>query len=98
MNNSSLCLNLNSSAVCKIKECDQLSVYSQQQLKFFDPSFFFHVNTFKEFFLPTNTVLDIPTIIKYQKRDPVLTIFFTCITQNNKHQKKHLLYLQIPFY
>ena len=47
--------NQNLSTVCTIQECDKLPVYSQQQLKCFDPSFFSHVTKSKEFFLPPNT-------------------------------------------
>ena len=85
MINNTPSLNQTLSTVSTINECDKLPIYSQQQLKLFDPSFSSDVNKFKEFFLPPNTKLDIPKILLYQKRDPDLKNVYTWITQNPKY-------------
>ena len=68
------------STVSIIQECDKMPVYSQQQLKFYDPSFFSHVNTFKGFLLPSSTELDIANILKYKKKRSCIK---NCIYMDN---------------
>ena len=52
------------------------SDYCNQQVPFFDPSFFKYKKYFHHFFLPENTQLTIETIKSQQKQDPVLQNVF----------------------
>ena len=60
------------------------SDYYNQQVPFFDPSFFKYKKHFHYFFLPENTQITIETIISQQKQDPVLQKVFHWLTTKDK--------------
>ena len=54
------------------------SDYYNQQVPFFNPSFFEYKKYFQYFFLPENTQITIETIKSQQKQDPVLQKVYHC--------------------
>ena len=66
------------------KQYPNKSDYCNQQVPFFDPSFFKYKNYFHYFFLPENTQITIETIKSQQKQDPVLQKVFHWLTTNDK--------------
>ena len=70
-----------------------------QQVPFFDPSFFKYKRYFHYFFLPEDTKITIETIKSQQKQDPDLQKVYhwlepKCKTKNKLIQQKQV----IPFY
>ena len=60
------------------------SDYCNQQVPFFDPSFFKYKKYFHYFFLPEDTQTTIETIKTQQKQDPVLQKLFHWLMTNDK--------------
>ena len=83
-------LNQSLSTVSIIQECDKLPVYSQQQLKFFDPSFFSHVNKFKEFSCHQYFKIS-------KKRSCIKNCIYMDKPKTANQKGKHLSYLQVFF-
>ena len=60
------------------------SDYCNQQVPFFDPSFFKYKKCFRYFFLPEDTPLTIETMKSQQKRDPVLQKVYQWLQSNER--------------
>ena len=60
------------------------SDYCNQQVPFFDPSFFKYKRYFLYFFLPESTQITIETKSSQQKQDPVFQKVFHWLTTNDK--------------
>ena len=60
------------------------SDYCNQQVPFFDPSFFKYKKLFHYFFLPEDTQKTIETVKSQQKQDPVLQKVFHWLMTNDK--------------
>ena len=60
------------------------SDYCNQQVPFFDPSFFKYKRYFHYFFLPVDTQITIDTIKSQQKQDPVLQKVYHWLKTNER--------------
>ena len=60
------------------------SDYCNQQVPFFDPSFFEYKKYFNYFFLPKDTPITIETIKSQQKHDPVLQKIYHWLQNNER--------------
>ena len=65
-------------------QCLTESDYCNQQVPFFDPSFFKYKRHFHLFFLPEDTQLTIETIHSQQKQDPVLQKVYHWLKTNER--------------
>ena len=74
------------------------SDYCNQQVPFFDPSFFKYKKYFHYFFLPEETQITIETIKSQQKQDPVLQKVFHWLMNNDKPLQIDPIIASNPFF
>ena len=74
------------------------SNYCNQQVPFFDPSFFKYKKYFHYFFSPENTQITIETIKSQQKQDPVLQKGFHWLMTNGKTLQIDPIIASHPFF